>query len=125
MKDENKDLKRAFNSQNTELANLKKRDVQLEKNNTKLEADRVEKDKAIRSLMEINDELVRKMKKDPNNAALQNSKSLKNLLINKNKFCLKRKRSNKIFKLEKLLLVLHPKLLEQIDLGILLQLHHY
>jgi hypothetical protein len=52
---------------------LKKKVTQLEKENLKLENDRDEKERVIRQLMEMNDDLIRKMKKDPNNTALQNS----------------------------------------------------
>jgi len=69
-------LKKAYTAQQTELTNLKKKFAQIEKANIKLEADKTEKDKIVRQLMDMTDELTRKMKKDPNNAALQNSNCL-------------------------------------------------
>ncbi len=75
-KEDNKDLKKAYTAQQTELTNLKKKFAQIEKANIKLEADKTEKDKIVRQLMDMTDELTRKMKKDPNNAALQNSNCL-------------------------------------------------
>lgn len=68
-------MKKANTAHQTDLNNLKKKVTQLEKENHKMETDRTEKEKVIRQLMDMNDELVRKMKKDPNNIALQNSRN--------------------------------------------------
>lgn len=52
---------------------MKKRVVQLDQENAKLESYKSEKDKVIKQLLEIADDLARKIKKDPNDTILQNS----------------------------------------------------